>query len=456
VRLTMTAVDNTLDLIDQASFLGLRALGHGPLIQYTWTYSDDVDLDGLRRFRRNLAHGLLGRRIERSPLPFGRHRWVAWPGPVDIEVAQVPLPRSEITDWLDEQALSPVDPEHGPSWRLLVQPLVEGGAVVTLVVSHTIGDGVGIALAVADAANGVTRDLGYPPPGTRSRSHAVRQDARRFLRDIPAMAKALAAAVALARNNGLDGAAPNPNAAPNPRVEPGTSVARDGDREVIVPSVTVRIDGGHWDARAAELGGSAMSLALAFSARLGRRLGWVASDGSVVLSVPVNERVEGDTRGNALTGVRLTVDPDTVQADLSGLRSGLKRALSTLADARHELLAPLPLTPMVPKALARRLEGVVGGTAVIGCSNLGKLDPAVNRPDGTEADFLAIRMAEHITVDHLRRFGGTFFPVVFGRVHGAQFVSIGYCDADGTTTRDELAAVTDAVLDDFGLTGTIE
>ena len=187
-----------------------------------------------------------------------------------------------------------------------------------------------------------------------------------------------------------------------------------------------------------------------------RRLGWVAPDGSVVLSVPVNERVEGDTRGNALTGVRLTVDPDTVQADLSGLRAGLKTALSTLADARHELLAPLPLTPMVPKALARRLEGVVGGTAVIGCSNLGKLDPAVNRPDGTEADFLAIRMVEHITLDHLRRFGGTFFPVVFGRVHGAQFVSIGYCDADGSTTREELAAVTGEVLDDFGLTGAIE
>ena len=446
----MTVVDNTLDLIDQASFLGLRALGHGPVIQYTWTYSDGVDLEGLRRFHRNLGRGLLGRRIERSPLPFGRHRWVDWPGPADIEVAQAELPASGIADWLDGQALSPVDPEHGPSWRLAVQPLAGGGAVVTLVVSHTVGDGVGIALAVADAANGVTRDLGYPPPRTRARSHAARQDARLFIRDVPAMAKALAAAVALARNHGLDGAAPAP------RGKRGPSVAGGGDREVVLPSVTVRIDVENWDARAAELGGTGTSLALGFSARLGRRLGWVSPDGSVVLSVPVNERIDGDTRGNALTGVRLTVDTDTVQTDLSGLRAGLKTALSSLAEARHELLAPLPLTPMVPKALARRLEGVVGGTAVIGCSNIGNLDPAVNRPDGTEADFFAIRMAERITLDHLRRFGGTFFPVVLGRVHGAQFVSIGYCNADGTTNREELAAVTGEVLDDFGLTGTIE
>ena len=44
---TIGSVDNTLDYIDQASFLGLRALGHGPVIQFTWIYARDVDLDAV-------------------------------------------------------------------------------------------------------------------------------------------------------------------------------------------------------------------------------------------------------------------------------------------------------------------------------------------------------------------------------------------------------------------------
>ena len=443
----MTAVDSTLEFIDQASFLGLRALGHGPLIQFTWIYRDGVDLEALRGFHRRLSRGLLGRRIERSPLPFGRHRWIDWPGPDDIEVMADVRPLSDIGTWLDAQAARPVDPEYGPSWRLAVQPVTDGGSVVTLVASHTVADGVGLALAVADAANGVTRDLGYPPARTRTTGQALREDARRFVRDLPTMTRAVVSAARLARSNGLE-VAPAVT-----RSAPGNEVA---NRTVTLPSVTVRVGLEEWDGRAAELGGTSTVLALGFSARLSRRLGWVSPDGSVTLSVPVNERVEGDTRGNALTGVRLTVDPGTVCTDLTGLRAGLKGALSTLSEARNELVAPLPLTPLVPRALARRLEGVVGGTAVIGCSNLGSLDPAVNRPDGTDADDFAIRMAERITRGHLHRFGGTFFPVVTGRVHGKLFVSIGFCNAHGSTTRDQLMEVAASALQDFGLTGTIE
>jgi hypothetical protein len=444
----MATVDNTLEFIDQASFLGLRALGHGPLIQFTWIYRNGVDLEALRQFQRNLGHGLLGRRIECSPLPFGRHRWISWPGPADIEVAAGARPAREITAWTDEQAALPVDPERGPSWRLAVQPLIEGGAAVTLLVSHTVADGVGIALAVADAAKGITRHLGYPAGGERTRSRALREDSRRFCADLPRMARAVVSAVQLARNTGLD----SPPAAPKSKSWSGRELA---SQSVTMPSVTVRVDLDEWDRRAAELGGTSTSLALGFSARLGRRLGWVSPDGSVTLSVPVNERAEGDTRGNALTVVRLTVDPDTVCTDLTGLRAGLKQALSTLAQARNDLVAPLPLTPLVPKSLARRFEGLVGGTAVIGCSNLGNLDPAVNRPDGSEADDFAVRMAERIPRDHLRRFGGSFFPAVSGRVHGKFFISVAFCDADASTTREDLRATAESALGDFDLNGTI-
>ena len=82
------------------SFLGLRALGRGPLQQFIWLYDRDIDLDGLRRFHQNLGNTLLGRLIARSPLPFGRHRWVAAPVQAELGHAPAPRPRSELQEWL--------------------------------------------------------------------------------------------------------------------------------------------------------------------------------------------------------------------------------------------------------------------------------------------------------------------------------------------------------------------
>ena len=123
---------------------------------------------------------------------------------------------------------------------------------------------------------------------------------------------------------------------------------------------------------------------------------------------------------------------------------------------RNELLAALPLTPLIPKSAARRVEGLVLKSRVIGSSHVGDLDPAANRPDGTDADSFSARMAEHITSDHLRRAGGIFFPLVAGRVHGQVWISIGYCNAEGTTTREQLKEAAYGALADFGMTGTVE
>lgn len=438
--------DNTLDYMDQGSFLGLRALGHGPVIQFTWIYDRAVDLDGLQRFRRTLAHGLLGRRIERSPLPFGRHHWVAWPGPADLDVAGQAVRRDQVVAWTDAQADLPIDPEHGPSWRLAVQPLTDGGTAVTLVLSHTIADGVGATLSVADAAAGVSRDLAYPPPGRRTRRQGLREDLRRFARDVPEMGRAVAAAARLARG---DRTASRPPAA---TVRPG---APGGSGPVTIPSLTVDVRTEQWDDVAKRLGGTSNSLVVGFAAKLGRNLGWSADGAPAKMAIPVNERVEGDTRGNALTAVDMAVDDSVVTSDLGTVRADLKAHLSRLGASSHELLGPLPLVPLVPRALARRLETVVANDAVIGCSNIGDLDPAVNRPDGTDAAAMSIRMCEHLTRAELRRSGGVFFPVVSGRINGALFLSIGFTDAEASVTREDLAAAVRRTLGEFGIPGTI-
>jgi len=445
----MTHVDNTIDYMDQASFLGMRALGHGPVIQWIWIYSHELDFDGLRRFHHNLGRGLLGRRIEVSPLPFGRHRWIADPQPSDIEIAPDAIPRADVPDWLDARALLSIDPERGPAFRLSVQPLTEGGAAVTLVASHTVVDGVGLVIAVTEAASGATRDLPYPPAESRAKRQALKEDWRAFLRCVPEMVRSAAAAVQVARNN-RDSLAPGSRKAAGPQLG-------DPDRVVTVPAVTVHIDVDQWDRQADLLGGTPNSLFHGFTARLGYNLGWTTASGSVNLVVPVNERrPHDDNRGNALTGVTMAVDPEQVTADLTGVRAAFKAALAGLGEARHELLAPLPLTPLVPKGVARRLEGLVRGDRVVGSSNVADMDPMANRPDGTDAEWFAARMAERLTAADLRHADGVFYPVVAGRINGRVFMTIGYSNAEASTTRKQLMDTVRRTLDDLGLSGIVE
>lgn len=172
-------MDNRLARMDQAPFLALRALGHGALVQFNWIYNRPVNVDWLRGFHRGLGYGLMGRGVERSPLPFARDRRVAYRGPEDIEIAETPCPRVDLSAWLFERACLPLDPEYGPCWHLGVLPFEDGGTAVCLTVSHILVDGRGIIQAMADAASGRTRDPGYPDPGSRTRRQALLEDALR-------------------------------------------------------------------------------------------------------------------------------------------------------------------------------------------------------------------------------------------------------------------------------------
>ncbi len=183
----------TLALLDQAAFLRLRATGHGSVVQSTWVYDRDVDIDEVRTFNEHLTAGLLGRRIERSPLPFGRHRWVAGGGVPGIDVAAASRPRDEIGAWVEQRARIAVDPERGPTFHLGVQPLDDGGTVISLVASHCVVDGLGLVTAIAEAVKGQSREFGYPRPHSRGRWRAVSEDLIDALRALPAVIRALIA-----------------------------------------------------------------------------------------------------------------------------------------------------------------------------------------------------------------------------------------------------------------------
>src|SRR6478672_8418790 len=171
-------MSNVLDLVDQTAFLGERATKATNLLQVVWVYNGAIDIDGLRDFHRHLQQGRLSRRIERSPLPFGRHRWVSPSDQPELEIIATPRPREEFDAWLDEQANTPLDAEHGPGLHLAVLPSTDGGVGVSLVASHCLTDGVGLCEAVADAASGHDNAIDWPAAGSRPRWRALREDAR--------------------------------------------------------------------------------------------------------------------------------------------------------------------------------------------------------------------------------------------------------------------------------------
>ena len=439
-------MDNVLDLFDQTVFDGERATGATNLLQVVWVYNHAIDIDGLREFHRQLQLGRLSRRIEHSPLPFGRHRWVSPDNGPELEIASTPLPRDEFDAWLSEQADTPLDAARGPGWHLAVLPFTDGGAGVSLVISHCLADGVGLCEALADAASGRRDPIAWPAAGSRRRWHAVREDARQTIRDIPAIGRAVAVAAGIARRGNEAAASGSPSL-----VVPPVEV----DEVVSLPTATVFVDADEWDSRAGALGGTANSLLAGLASRIALRAGRLSADGSVALTLPVSERTADDTRANAITNIDISVDPYSAPFDLRDVRSTVKHALIRSKDVLNERWKLLPIAPLLPQWLIRRCVGVSAGSAAsVISSNLGVVDPAAYRPDGTDADQFVIRtLGPGVTKATMHRLGG-LLVVLAGRTQGRVFVSVLAYEPGGSNTNDALRQNLSGALSDFLLTST--
>ncbi len=444
-------VDNRLAYVDQASFLMLRAV-HGALLQVTWIYDRAANIEGLRRFHRNLGGGLLGRRIERSPVPFARDRWVQAAASDDIDIATTPRRRAEVSAWVDERSRLPIDPEWGPGWHLGVLPLEEGGTAVSLVVSHTVVDAAGFGQAIADAVEGRTRDLGYPPAKSRTLGRALREDLRQTVRDVPDMTRAAVAAARRIWPDRKGFTSSVATAPPPPKTE-------SDDQVVDVPALTAYIDLSDWDACAKRLGASSNSLVAGVASRLAVRVGRVHEDGTVILRFPVSLRTVDDTRANALTIVDVAVDPAPAATELGEMHDKITQViLEAMETTYDENLATLPLAPLIPRRVNRRLAGMAAGgnSLPVSVSNVGDLPPAANRPDGTDADYLYMGNPEpHIrkgTLEHMR---GQLF-VGSGRVRGKRFMRIAAYLPGRSNTKEELREVISHTFAEFGLNAEID
>lgn len=228
-----------------------------------------------------------------------------------------------------------------------------------------------------------------------------------------------------------------------------------GDDRVTLPMTTFFVDADEWDGRAGALGGTSNALLAGLAARLAQRVGRVAADGSVNVGMPLNERAPGDTRANAVTNVDVTLRPSAIGTDLREIRAVIKNALIRHQDVPDERWALLPLVPLIPKRIFRQLISVVtGGATTVVSSNLGVIDPAVNRPDGSDADYFAMKSVyPGVTSATMHRTNGAL-ALLSGRVHGRVFVSVLGYQLGRRNSNEDLRQAISGLLGDFSLTAT--
>jgi hypothetical protein len=445
--------DNRLSFIDQAMFLWLRASGEEPAMQIVWIYEHPVDFDGLRRFHQRFIQEPLGRlRIERSPLPFGRHRWALSKERSVVDIAECARPRAELTDWADERVQLPIDPELGPGWHMGVLPLTDGSTAVSIVISHCLADGLGTLSVIGEMVKGNSVDFGYPPARSRTRRRAIAADARETLKGAPEVGRALRAAAKMAfrhRHDFVRSKASRP-----------TSIVADGaDCNVVVPAIAIYCDLHDWDARAKALGGNGHSLVAGFAAKLGDRMGRRRADGAVTLLIPTSDRTQDDTRQNAAALANISVDPTQVTTDLSGAQATIRHGLKSAREVPDQPLQLLPLIPFIPKRAVRRGGDVIFGFAAdlpVSCSNLGDLDSAIGSVDGTEAEYVMLRGVDrHITRQALEERRG-LLTLVGGRISGKMSISIIAYQPGAENSKRHLRELAADTLAEFGLSGVID
>jgi len=174
------------------------------------------------------------------------------------------------------------------------------------------------------------------------------------------------------------------------------------------------------------------------------------------LAIPVNERTADDTRANAVTMVDLTVNPAPATTDLRDIRDATKQALIRHREVPDERRTLLPLVPLLPQRLIKRMVGVAtgGATNVVVASNIGAAPSAANRPDGTDADHVALLSRyPGVTKAMMHQLGG-LLVVQSARVGRQVFVSVLAYQPDRPNSNSELRQQVSSALGDFSLTAS--
>lgn len=445
--------------MDQASFLGLQALRRGLCIHFTWHYPHALDAGKVNQFNEQLGRGLLGRRIQKSPLPWGRHRWVANPVPAPVTWFSDPLPSAQIPTWRSELINLPIDPEAGPGWRIAVQPIEGGGSVLSLLISHTLADGKAGVEAIAEALAGQQLNPAFSTAVWRWSPARILNDSLESLKAMPDVYRALKALVLKSRaaaSSDLMNPMPMPKLkeARAPKLASLTNIEKNSDTPIEVPLVQVVMNAHEFDARASALEVANNTLLTAFATRLAFRMGRVNASGMVKLVLPVSDRLANDRRGNALKSVSLWADPEACMNNPQLLQRQMRSAMRSVLRQGDEMTSLLPLIPYVPVWLARHLEKMARGDGLpVGCSIVGELPSALVSPLG-EATLLQFSALERLTPAVLKQMDGMLFLVCYS-LGGRMLVTVSGYTPDKLSTKDELQKLVKQALSDLQINGSV-
>jgi hypothetical protein len=154
-----------------------------------------------------------------------------------------------------------------------------------------------------------------------------------------------------------------------------------------------------------------------------------------------------------VTNVDFTVDPALATTDLRAIRAATKQAITQREENPDERWVLLPLVPLIPRWLLKRMAGVAAGAATgVVASNLGEVDPDVYRPDGTAADSFVIKSnCPGMTRSLMHRTGG-MMAMLAGRVGGRIFLSVAGYQPGRTNSTAEVRRQLADTLSDFSLT----
>ena len=92
----------------------------------------------------------------------------------------------------------------------------------------------------------------------------------------------------------------------------------------------------------------------------------------------------------------------------------------------------------------------------VGCSNLGNLDPALAYADGTEADYVSLRMVEQNLTTKSPELSGGELNVASGRIGGKVFLTVRAYQPGSENSTNVVREVVTATLADFALTGVTQ
>lgn len=409
-----------------------RVLGLEVTSQMVWRFDAAPSAGQVETLHARLAAGPLSRLAQRGRLPLERATWrptdvvepVRYDGVLETESADGGSTAEERMAWVAEVARG-LDPEHGPPWRLAWVVLPDGGALVSLAVSHAVADGAAMAQAVVAAVEGVA--LGQVPdpgacdgvvrrqPGGAVASPAhelLPQAARGMSRDISASVRevvgrlgaiASGASMMTRRASALlaPGSASSGRDAHANTQHESVRASSTGEPPVEEPVIDVTrparvvafdIDRDAWREAAESRGGSENSLFLAVVTAVTAH-GETRPD----VVVPVSNRTPGDLRSNDSSGVRVSLtSPVSERDDLRQIRRDTGTALRGRRDGTNpDALAPWkPLIQALPDAVVRRLVGDAPGPRCL-ASSMGEAPASLVALFGTPAEAVLMNAVTH-------------------------------------------------------------